>query len=202
MISWTNLTVHDYSLYRCTSRGIEHNHICASLSARNSLYGYLPQQLSNGDFLSSNEIGTGFALFNQPPPDPNCASAYMHIFCLAALPPCSNTTDRLLPICHENCLAFNRLVAQGTCDSILESLETFQSSPATPVQLRPIFGLLNGFDCRNSSTYYFSHELNSSDLDSERCTGLFTLEQTGKWNVHLSLLYELIAFINSFVLQN
>ncbi len=136
------------------------------------------QILPGGFYLNSDDIRTGFSFLGLPPLDPNCETAFMHVFCLAGIPPCSNRTNLLLPVCEDSCSAFNRLVEQGNCDSIIETAEQFLFAPTTLEVFRPVFKLLTDFDCRNSSTYYFSNE---ETLDSEMCTGLLSRQQTGKF---------------------
>ncbi len=75
-------------------------------------------------------------------------------------------------------MAFNRLVEQGNCDSIIQSSEQLLMSSTVEV-LQFFFILLTDFDCRNTSTYYFVEGVNSL-LDPERCTDLLTPEQTSK----------------------
>ncbi len=167
-----NLT-HDNDC-RCTP--LDEDHACYPLKARHSLDRY-PQVIPGGVSISSTAITTGFSLLQVPPPDPNCETAFMHILCLAATPPCTNITDLLLPVCSDSCLAFNRLVEGGKCDSIIESAEQFLM--LSGLLLAQIFSdLLTGFNCNNASTYYFFDRLDSL-IDSGRCTDLLTPQQTG-----------------------
>ncbi len=113
-----------------------------------------------------------------PPPDPNCETAIQHLVCLVATPPCTNVTDLLLPVCSDSCSAFNRLVEERKCDSILRSTEEFLLSSGVP-EAQLLLNLLVEFNCKNTSTYYYFNQVDSL-LDSERCTDLLTHQQTGK----------------------
>ncbi len=160
---------------RCTP--LSDRHRCYSLPARNT-FSRFPNELPGGTSISSSSVETSFAFLQVGPPDPNCEAAFMHIICLASQPPCSNTTDLLLPVCPDSCLAFVRLLELGKCDLIIESSEQFLMSSTLEI-LQFLFVLLNEFDCRNASTYYFVDEVNFL-LDSERCTDLMTPNQTRK----------------------
>ena len=159
---------------RCTP--LDKDHACYPLTGRNSLDKY-PQVLPDGVFITSVGITTAFALLRVPPPDTNCETAFKHIICLAGIPPCTNVTDLLLPVCNDSCLAFNRLVEEGKCDSLFQSAEEFLLSSGL-VEARLLYDLLTGFNCKNVSTYYFFERLDSL-IDSERCTDLLTPQQTG-----------------------
>ena len=111
----------------------------------------------------------------------------MHIICLAATPPCTNVTDLLLPVCSDSCSAFNRLIEEGKCDTILQSAELFLLSSDLPEGQRIFINLLTEFNCKNVSTYYFFERLDSL-IDSERCTDLLTPQQTGIYTVKIRVL--------------
>ncbi len=104
-------------------------------------------------------------------------TAFQHIICLAATPPCTNVTDLLLPVCSDSCLAFNRLVEEGKCDSIVQSAEQFLVLSGLPVA-QSLLKLLMELNCNNASTYYYFNRLDSL-IDSKRCTDLLTPQQTG-----------------------
>ena len=159
------------------------------------MFGYPPQILPGGLFLDSADITTGFAFLRLPPPDPNCETAFMHMFCLAALPPCNNATGLLLPICDDSCSAFNRLVEQRSCDSVIQSAEQFLFSPTNTI-FQPVFRVVIEFDCRNVSTYYFLEDV-QSHLDHEKCTDLLTPVQTGK-PLYMYAYFKQIFVTNNF----
>ncbi len=163
-----------FNHFRCTP--LDEDHACYPLTARNSLDSY-PQVIPGDVSISSTAITTGFSLLKVPPPDPNCETAFMHILCLAATPPCTNITDLLLPVCNDSCLAFNRLVEEGKCDSIIQSAEQFLMLSSLP-EAQIFLDLLTGFNCNNASTYYYFDRLDSL-IDSGRCTDLLTPQQTG-----------------------
>ncbi len=142
------------------------------------MFGYPRQTLPDGSFATSNDVSTGFVILRTPPSDPNCETAFMHVFCLAADPPCNNATDLLLPICEDSCSAFNRLVEQRSCDSVYQNAEPFLLTPSDSF-FQSFFRALIEFDCRNVSTYYFLEDA-QSQLDHEKCTDLLTPAQTGK----------------------
>ena len=159
---------------RCTP--LDEEHACYPLTARNSLDRY--SQVLPGDApVSSIAVTTGFSLLRVPPPDPNCETAFQHIICLAATPPCTNVTNLLLPVCSGSCSAFNRVVEEGKCDSIVRSAEQFlMLSSFAEAQI--FLQLLTEFNCNNASTYYYFDQVDSL-IDSERCTDLLTPQQTG-----------------------
>ncbi len=160
------------SLCRCTP--LDEEHTCYPLTGRNTPDKY-PQVLPGNVYFSESSIASGFLFLRVPPPDPNCETAFQHVICLAATPPCNNVTDLLLPVCSDSCSAFNRLVEEGKCDSILQSSKIFLMSTGASVDKFSL-ELLTEFNCNNVSTYYFSSD---SLIDAERCTDLLTPQQTG-----------------------
>ncbi|XP_064397081.1 tyrosine-protein kinase Mer-like [Halichondria panicea] len=167
------LWINQVSTQLCTP--LHEDHVCYSLTARNTLNKY-PQVLPGNVSLSSIAVTTGFSLLRVPPPDPNWETAFQHIICLAATPPCTNVTDLLLPVCSDSCLAFNRLVEEGKCDSIVQSAEQFLVLSGLPVA-QSLLKLLMELNCNNASTYYYFDRLDSL-IDSKRCTDLLTPQQT------------------------
>ncbi len=150
--------------------------------------------------ISSVGITTAFSLLRVPPPDPNCETAIKHIICLAATPPCTNVTDLLLPVCSDSCSAFNRLVEEGKCNSILESIEEFLLSSALP-EAQLLFNLLAEFNCKNASTYYYFDRVDSR-IDSERCTDLLTPQQKSNKINFSELLNHLFLLHSDSVISN
>ena len=148
------------------------------IPSRNSNYRY-PQLLPEDAELSGNSVRLGF-LFVQsanPPADPDCASAIYHIMCLAARPPCDNSTDLLLPICPDSCLAYNRIIEEGKCASLFEYGQTLISSSQGIDILPVLLDLLLSIDCFNLSSYYFYNETYVGQ--NNQCTDLFSVEDKG-----------------------
>ncbi|XP_064397080.1 receptor tyrosine-protein kinase erbB-2-like isoform X2 [Halichondria panicea] len=165
------LWINQVSTQSCTP--LDEEHTCYPLTGRNTPDKY-PQVLPGNVYFSESSIASGFLFLRVPPPDPNCETAFQHVICLAATPPCNNVTDLLLPVCSDSCSAFNRLVEEGKCDSILQSSKIFLMSTGASVDKFSL-ELLTEFNCNNVSTYYFSSD---SLIDAERCTDLLTPQQT------------------------
>ncbi len=169
--------MHAPFFYRCVP--IQEQHPCLSVSARNSLFEY-PQRLPGGVSIPIESVQTSFSFLKVTTiSTPDCETAFRHVICLASNPPCSNTTDLLLPVCEDSCSAFTRLSEQGNCDSVIRSTEQLLVSPDLVEEFQIFFTLISEFDCRNASTYYFVDGLNSL-LDSQRCTGMFSPQETGE----------------------
>ncbi len=86
--------------------------------------------------------------------EPACKTLMEHLFCLVSRPPCGNLTGGLLPICPDSCLAYNRLLIEGTCEEGIVGLSN-----------RSLIGALNNLvadiDCFDVSTYYNYDNLSS-----------------------------------------
>ena len=102
----------------------------------------------------------------------------------------------ILPVFSDSCLAFNRVVEEGKCDSILQSTEHFLLSSGL-VEAQLLYDLLTGFNCKNASTYYYFERLDSL-IDSERCTDLLTPQQTG---IHITFSELISIQIQSSLIQ-
>ncbi len=141
----------------------------------------IPQQIPSGIRLNSESVRIAFLVLQQfqPPPNPDCITALEHMMCIAATPPCSETTDLLLPICTESCLAFSRVFEEETCNGVLEYAQTLASTTEIKV-LKLFVDLLTQFDCNHSSSLYLHdnvEELLGSESDG--CTDLQPANDTG-----------------------
>ena len=106
--------------------------------------------------------------------DPHCGTALKHLICLTAAPPCGyNSTDGLLPVCAESCLAYTLLHLHGDCGALYDQLHHgFNISSIDLVDI------ITTFECSNPSSYYHFDNL-TSILDSQSCTDFFSKEQRG-----------------------
>lgn len=141
----------------------------------------IPQQAPPGVTLESESVRIAFLVLKQfqPPPHPDCVNALEHMMCIAAAPPCNQTTDLLLPICTESCLAFTRLVEERTCDGIIEEAQILAVS--TEVKVLVLFvDLLLNFDCDEPSSLYLHDNVEELlGMESDGCTELQSANDTG-----------------------
>ncbi len=162
---------------RCTL--VEEAHFCSTLPARNTVFTYPHQILPNNTIIPSESIVTSFSFLPWETLNPLCETSFRHIICLYPRPPCSNETNLLLPICPESCLAFSRLIEEKRCDEELLAIAKAVNAAGTPAFIITL-GILAQFQCQNVQTYYFLGDAVTSYLDPNRCTDLFTPNQTCK----------------------
>ena len=107
--------------------------------------------------------------------NPYCATSLKHLICLRAAPPCGyNSTDDLLPICAESCLAYALLEIHGNCKILYNQLHNGFDVPSIDLA-----GIINTFECSNPSSYYHFDNL-SLIPDPQGCTDLLAEEQRGQ----------------------
>ena len=162
---------------RCTPLDVSHP--CFQLPGRNTLFTY--PQYSDNQTMEITLMDIQFMVDNINRfadliyINPYCATALKHLICLRAAPPCGyNSTDDLLPICAESCLAYALLEIHGNCKILYNQLHNGFDVPSIDLA-----GIINMFECSNPSSYYHFDNL-SLIPDPQGCTDLLTEEQRGQ----------------------
>ncbi len=181
------LTVH---VYRCSP--LNSSHGCFALAGRNTQSAY-PQVLF-GDTTQQQsartvELALQLLTSTKETDAPGCNSLLTHSICIVSRPPCNEETGLLLPVCPDSCRAYNRLIADDTCDDIITVTSDLNESPITPT-LEGLNQVLAQLDCSSVETYYF-YENVSTFVDRFNCTEIFSIDEQGKIPSTLIILYSI-----------
>ena len=164
-----------FSLCRCTE--ISRDSPCYTrIPGRNSDYTY-PQYLPGLTIRSvSVDVVVAVLESQNPPPNPACVDAVLHIICAAAFPPCDPSTQRVLPICNDSCRAYKQLMSSGSCDDLNAYVRLINATSSIS-SVREGVTLYFSFDCDNTSTYLFG---SYQDLVSpNKCTDIISTSPQG-----------------------
>jgi hypothetical protein len=148
------------------------NNPCRNLSKRGTLY-TLPLSPAVGADIDDEVTRIGFSIAESMrgrAPDA-CLDFVEYFICLLGTPPCDPESGGWpLLICDSDCLAFNKLRSQDTCDTTIDFVYNLAKTTLNQDFLRAL-ELFKMFDCNNVSTYDF-YKL---DCYAE-CTGLLSEE--------------------------
>ena len=161
------------------------DHICRNLPGRNTVYQF-PSNPPRMIDLSLRTIQIGFTLLRSldPPINKVCESSIQRVTCIIGNPPCNPESGLLLDVCPQSCNAHNRLLNDGTCDSVFDHFENIQDGSIIP-DIRATLLVLFAFKCNNKSSYNFYDD---AELDSRQCTDLFKPGEAGVLSYYVSVL--------------
>ena len=155
--------------------------LCTSLGGRTSNY-ITPPNLPPDIQLSIASVAysdpTLRLLLEQTESPEACYEFAIHQLCLVVAPPCNPNTSAPLLLCPETCLAYDRLIWSGLCDSYVdEIIQTLEKS-----LLNSFMALANRFrvfNCSDPSTYFQNRT--AEVYENSSCTNLFSPNTQGSY---------------------